>query len=70
MKRLAVSALGNRIYYANIKNDGTMGAKEDVTDSAIATVFEHLSNSIKDDDKEIEIRFKSKEGYILKMMKE
>lgn len=70
MKRLVVSALGNRIYYANIKKDGTMGAKEDVTDSAIATVFEHLSNKISGDKKELEIRYKSKDGYVLKMIKE
>lgn len=70
MKRLVVSALGNRIYYSNIKKDGTMGAKEDVTDSAVAVVFEHLANEIQDDMGVVEIRFKSKEGYVLKMIKE
>ena len=70
MKRLVVSALGNRIYSANIKKDGTIGAKEDVTDNAIATVFEQLLCSIPKGEKGIEIRFEERKGYVLKMMKE
>lgn len=67
MKRLVVSALGNRIYYANIKKDGTMGAKEDITDRAIESVFIHLMNKLKDDGKEVCIKY---DGYTLKMVKE
>lgn len=70
MKRLVVSALRNRIYYANIKKDGTIGVREDITEQAIALVFQHLSNNIADNKKELEIRYESKEGYVLKMIKE
>ena len=70
MKNLVVSALGNRIYYANIKKDGTMGTKEDVTEQAIAAVFQHLANEIQEDMGVLEIRYTSKAGYVLKMIKE
>lgn len=70
MKKLVVSALGNRIYYANIKKDGTMGAKEDVTDEAIECVFVHLMNDIGKDDNDIAVKIKGYKGYVLKLMKE
>lgn len=70
MSKLVVSALGNRIYLTDSKTNVISGEKEDVTDNAIASVFEHLSNLVNDETDEIEIRFESKEGYVLKMIKE
>lgn len=70
MSKLVVSALGNRIYLADLKNESAINKKEDVTDEAIGVVFEHLSNLLDAETDEIEIRFKSKEGCVLKMMKE
>lgn len=54
-KRLVVSAMANRIYYADILKDGAMGTRRvDLTDDVIRAVAMHL---------EAIYRTKGKAGY-------
>jgi hypothetical protein len=44
-KEMAVSFLGNRIYYGNILKDGTMSDNRiDLTDQVIRALFTHMKN--------------------------
>ncbi len=78
MRRLMVSALTNRIYLTDVKEDNkhsglfiATGKKEDYTDEAIRAVFEWFINNHKENEpaEAYEIRF---EGcpYVLTMTKQ
>lgn len=75
MKKLLVSPLTGRIHYATVKelsNGGFQltGKREDVTDEAIAAVFEWFMNKIKNSENAnaFEIKYKGV-PYVLEMRK-
>lgn len=75
MKRLMVSAIGNRIYLTNVRQDKkkpslfiATGEKQDYTDEAIRAVFEWFMNNCKDDNA-YEIRYNGV-PYVLSMKQE
>jgi hypothetical protein len=48
-KKLVNSFLLNRIYYATIKKDGTMGAdRVDLTDDVVQAMFYHMEKQTRD----------------------
>lgn len=77
MRRLMVSALGNRIYLTNVKEVKgkpglfmASGKKEDYTDEAIRAVFEWFMNNYKENEpaEAYEVTFPGS-GYKLIMVK-
>lgn len=71
MKKIVVSALGNRIYHANVNNKGCItGEKKDITNECIHAVFEWLKNSLPKDKKIYEIRYENEKGFVLKFERE
>lgn len=71
-KTMGVSPITDTIYYGTVKNDKWVGKREDVTDIAIASVFEWFMHKFKTECKEngsYQIRF-SGGPYVLEMRKE
>lgn len=71
VKRTGVSPITNTIFYGMVDEDKKMwiGKKEDITDSAISSVFEWFYNQM-ENNSEFEIRFPDVKGYCLKMVRE
>ena len=70
-KKMGVSPITNTIFYGNVNEEKHMwvGEKKDVTDTAIASVFEWFYNQMKNKE-EFEIRYPDVKGYVLKMVRE
>lgn len=71
-KTMGVSPITDTIYYGTVKNDKWVGNREDVTDIAIASVFEWFMHKFEaecEGDGAYQIRFPNL-PYVLEMKKE
>lgn len=71
VKKMGVSPITNCIYYGNVNEEKGLwvGEKKDVTDMAIASVFEWFCNQM-DDKEEFSISYTDVPGIVLKMVRE
>lgn len=71
VKKMGVSHITNRIYYGNVNEEKRLwvGEKKDVTDMAIAAVFEWFYNQM-DDKEEFSISYPDVPEMKLKMVRE
>ena len=71
VKKMGVSPITNHIYYGNVNEEKGLwvGEKKDVTDMAIAAVFEWFYNQM-DDKEEFSISYPDVPGIVLKMVRE
>ena len=74
-KRMMVGSIDNKIWYGAVKDHGTFytmpNKREDVTDMAIAAVFEWMLQNMNNDDSDAyQIRYPNMKGYVLEMRKE
>lgn len=62
-KRMVVGSIDNRIWYGNVKDNGTYytmpGKREDVTDEAIRAVFEWMLQNLHENADSFQIRYPS-----------
>ena len=71
VKKMGVSPITNTIYYGNVNEEKGLwvGEKKDVTDMAIASVFEWFLNQM-DGKEEFIITYPNAPGMELKMVRE
>ena len=71
VKKMGVSPITNRIYYGNVNEEKGLwvGEKKDVTDMAIAAVFEWFHSQM-DDNEEFSISYPDVPEMKLKMVRE
>lgn len=71
VKKMGVSPITNTIYYGNVNEEKGLwvGEKKDVTDMAIATVFEWFLNQM-DGKEEFIITYPNVPGMKLKMVRD
>ena len=71
VKKMGVSPITNTIYYGNVNEEKGLwvGEKKDVTDTAIAAVFEWFLNQM-DGKEEFIITYPNVPGMKLKMVRE
>lgn len=70
VKKMGVSPITNTIYYGNVNKEKGLwvGEKKDVTDMAIASVFEWFMNQM-DGKEAFEISYPDVTGFKLKMVR-